>query len=71
MEVCQRSGFSILDVASTLQLSRPAAGDDDRQIRMVVHVRVPHAASVHVHRMVKQRAVAVPSGFQFVQEVGE
>src|SRR5262245_29944501 len=38
--------FGVLDVPPALHLSGAAAGDDDRQVDVIVNVRIAHAAAV-------------------------
>ena len=42
-----------------LTLPGRAAGNDDRQVHVIVDVRIAHAAAVEVERVVEQRAVAL------------
>ena len=42
-----------------LAMAEPAAGEDDRQIRVGVRVGVAHAAAEEHHRMVQQRAIVI------------
>ena len=71
MEIGQWDWLLVLDVASSLQLARSAAGDKYRQVHVIMHIGVAHSAAEKVYRMVQQRSVAVGSRFQFVEEVGE
>ncbi len=48
-----------------------AAGDEDRQVLVVVEARVAHAAAVENQRVVEQRAVAVRSVAHPLEEVRE
>ena len=71
MQVRHRLRLRVLQVASAPRPAGAAAGDHDRQVGVVVHVRVAHAAAVQVERMVQQRAVAVRRRGQLLQEVAE
>ena len=46
MQVRKRRRLLVFDMAPAFQLARSAAGDEDRQIHMIVHVRISHAAAV-------------------------
>ena len=47
------------------------ARDQDRQVYVIVDIRIAHAAAIENHRMIEQRTVAVPRGLQFFQVVGK
>src|SRR5262245_31781543 len=67
VNVRQRCRICVVDVSSALVTS----GDDKRQIRVIVHVRVTKAAANDVNRMIQKRAVTIGRGFQFSEEVCE
>ena len=45
------------------------SGHDKRQVRMIVHRRVPKAAADNVDRMIQERAVAIRCGFHFAVSI--
>ena len=71
VEIGQRNRLRVCEVTVAFHSGRRAASDDDRQVRMVVNVRIADPAPVKNERMVEQRAVAFGRGFQFLQEPGE
>ena len=71
MKVGQRRGFVETDVPSALHAAGSAPGHDDREVRVVVHVRVAHAAAVEVQRVVEERSVAVLRRGELAEELGE
>src|SRR5688500_197302 len=70
-QVRHRRVRCVADVAVTLQPSRRAADEHDRQRVVVVLVAVAQAAAVQHHRVVEQVAVAVGRRLQPLEEVGE
>src|SRR5262249_34697526 len=70
MQVRERRRLRILNVAAALHLSGAAAGDDDRQVDVIVDVRIAHTAAVEHHRVVEQRAAAVRRRLQLLEVVG-
>ena len=48
-----------------------ASRDDNRQVQVIVHIRVAHAAAEHDDRVIEQRAVAVGRGLQLLEVIGE
>ena len=71
VQVGQRRRLGEADVAAASHSARGAAGDEDRQVVVVVQVGVAHAAAVQEERMVQQRAVAFRRGPQLGEELGE
>ena len=43
------------------------AGNDDRQIHMVMNIWISHAAAVQVKHVVQQRAIAFRRGLEFLK----
>src|SRR3954453_20628038 len=56
---------------AALYRSVGASGKNHGQRAMVVFVAVAHAAAVEHERMVEQTSVAVRSGLEFAEEVGQ
>ena len=71
VKVGERRGLGVLNVAASFELARRAAGDQDRQVDMVVDVGVAHAAAIEQEHMVEQRAVAFGRGFELLEEISE
>ena len=71
VEICQRRAILVPDVTATPHSGRSATRDQNWKVLMVVNTGVAQPASVQVHRVIEQRAVAVGSGFQFLQKVRE
>ena len=69
MEIRQWSRFLVFNVKRALALVRAASYHDDGQIGVVVHIRITHAATQEVHRMIEQRAVAVRRGLKLSYEI--
>src|SRR6185503_1412881 len=63
--------LACLDVVAALEAPARVAGEQHRQIQMVVHVAVAHAAAVDEQRVLEQVAVAVGRVLQPLQELGE
>lgn len=59
VQVGQRRSLVVLDMPPTLDLSGSAAGNSDRQVGVVVYIRVAHAAPQQIGRVVEQRAVSI------------
>ena len=53
VQVGQRGRFFVLDMPSAPQIPGGTACHDDRQIDVIMHVRVTHAAAIHVKDMVQ------------------
>src|SRR5437867_11401308 len=71
VEVCQRAALLVPDVTATLHAGPSATRDQNWKVLMVVNTGVAQPASVQVHRVIEQRAVAVGSGFQFLEKICE
>ena len=71
VEIGQRRGFGIFDVTAALDPAGAAAGDDNRQIDVVVHVRIAHAAAVQNQRVIQQRPLAIRRRVETLQELAE
>ena len=71
VEIRQGRPVLVFDVPPTLQAGRGAAGDQNREVHVVVQTRVAHPASVQEHGVVEQRALAVRRGLQLPEEIGE
>ena len=71
MEIREGCPILVLDVPPTSQAGCGAACDQNREVHVVVQAGVAHPASVQVDRIVEQRAVAVRSGLQFLEELRE
>src|ERR1017187_10389880 len=71
VEVGERRRLLLADVAPAPHLAGRAAGDEDRQVRMVVEVGVAHAAAVEVERMVQERAISLGRCLQLREELGK
>src|SRR5437764_13823466 len=71
VQIRQRRRLDILDVPAAANLPGSAAGDDDRQVDMVVNVGITHAAAVQIQRMVEQCAVAIGDRGQPLEEITE
>src|SRR6266516_243133 len=69
VEVCQRSAILVPDVTATPHAGRSATSDQNWKVLVVVNTGVAQPASVQVHRVIEQRAVAVGSGFQFLEKL--
>ena len=69
VQVRQRRLLRIPDVIAALDAADAAARDDDRQVAMIVDVRIAHAAAEQVRRVIEQRAVAVRRRLQLLQQV--
>ena len=48
-----------------------SARDDNRKVRMIVHIRIAHAAAQQEQGMIQQRPVAFARRLQFVEVVCE
>ena len=64
-------GFSIADVPAAPHLAGRTAGDEDRQVRVIMKVGIAHPAAVEVERVVQERAVPLGCGLQLREELGE
>src|SRR6058998_316243 len=71
VKVRQRPGFVVLDVTSAFHSGCGATGDKDRQIRVVMDVRIADAAAVEIKRMIEERAVSFRRRFQLLEKFGE
>ena len=71
MQVGQWSRLFVPDVPSTLHIPRSTTGNDDRQIAMVVNIRITHSAAVEVKHMVQQRSVPFSYRLQLLQKSRE
>src|SRR5436309_15062153 len=69
VESCQRRAILVPDVTATPHSGRSATRDQNWTVLMVVNTGVAQPASVQVHRVIKQRAVAVGSGCQFLEKI--
>src|SRR5437773_12086955 len=69
VEIRQRRAIRVPDVTATPHSGRSATRDQNWKVLMVVNTGVAQPASVQVHRVIKQRAVAVGSGFQFLEKI--
>ena len=65
VQVGQRRRLGVPDVPAAAHSAGRAAGDDDRQVHVIVDVGIAHAAAVQIKRMVEQRAVALGVAFSF------
>ena len=70
-EVVQRRFFAVFDVPARLDRAAAAAGEQNRQVVVIVGVAVGVAAAVDDHAVVQQRAVALLDALQLRQQVGE
>ena len=61
-QVRERCALRHLDVAVALVRARAAADEQRRQVLVIVHVAVGHAAAVEEQRVIEQAAVAVGRG---------
>ena len=48
VQIRQRRRFRVADVLAAAHAARRPAGNEDRQVGVVMYVRVPHPASVEV-----------------------
>ena len=71
MKVRQGRALLILDVPPASQAGRGTAGDQNRQLHVVVQAGVTHAAAVEVDGVVQQRAIPVRRRLQLLQKAGE
>src|SRR5690349_13171295 len=71
MEIGERRALFVLDVPPAPHAARRSTSDQNRQVLMVVQTRIAHSTSVQIDGVVEQRSVAVRSGFQFLEELGE
>src|SRR5437660_1331439 len=71
VEICQRCSILVTDMTATLHAGRSTARDQNWKVLMVVNTGVAQPASVQVHRVIEQRAIAVGSGFQFLEKLRE
>src|SRR5690606_34580132 len=62
VKIGQRHRLVVLDVLAALKASTRAAGDNDGQIDVIVHVGVAHTAAAKQSRVVEQSAFALGSG---------
>src|SRR5262249_31675007 len=69
MKVGQRRSLLIFNMSPTLQAGSCAACDQDRKVVMIVQTGITHAAAVHVHRVIEERAVAIRSGLHSLEKV--
>src|SRR5437763_13492845 len=69
VQIRERRRLDVLDVAAAANLPGSAAGDDNRQVYVVVNVGITHAAAVQIQRMVEQCAVAIGDRGQPLEEV--
>src|SRR5439155_1106642 len=68
---CQRCSILVTDMTATLHAGRSTIRDQNWKVLMVVNTGVAQPASVQVHRVIEQRAIAVGSGFQFLEKLRE
>ena len=61
VEIGQRRGLGELDVTPAFHSACRAAGDEDRQVRVVMHIGIADAAAVKIERMIQQCAVRLPA----------
>ena len=71
MEIREGDGILVGEVAVALDPERAAAGDNCREVRVVVDVGIADAGAVEEHCVIEERAFAVGRGFQALQIVGE
>src|SRR5439155_2006515 len=71
VEIGQRSRFVILDVTPALHPACRATGDQDRQVRVVMDVRIAYATAVKIERMIEQCAIPFRRGLQLPKELGK
>src|SRR5438034_9002488 len=71
VQVCQRRAVLVPDVTATPHAGRGATRDQNWKVLMVVNTGVAQPASVQVHRVIEQRAIAVGGGFQFLEKLRE
>ncbi len=71
MKVGQRRLSIVLDMATALHSTGSTACHEDRKVRMVMHVRIAHAAAVQKKRMIKQRPIAIGGLAEFLQKAGK
>ena len=70
VQVHQRRVLREPQVATGLQRPAAVAGDEDRQVVVVVTIAVAVAGAVHDHAMIEQAAVALAGRLQLVEDVG-
>ena len=71
MKIGQGRWLLKLDVATAFHSARRAARNQNRQVAVVMHIGIPHAAPIKVERMIQQRAVALRRGLQLPKKLGE
>ena len=71
VEVRERRGLRIFEMAIAFQSRGRAAGDNNGKIRVIVNVRIPDAAAVEEQRMIQQSAIAFARRFQLPKELRE
>ena len=71
VEIGQGRRRRISDVPPAPHLAGRASGDQDRQVHMVVHVRVAHPAAVEIEAVVQKRAVPFGRRLELGEEFGE
>src|SRR5437667_6739461 len=71
VQVGERDGFLKADMPAAFHTAGRVTGYQDRQIDVVMHVRVPHAAAVKDQRVIEQRAVAFLGRLEFAEELRE
>src|SRR5207253_2148275 len=70
-EVSEGIMFPGLDMTPALDPARSRSGDNVRQTRVAMHIRVTHAAAVKHDGMVQQRAVAIGCRAELLEKFRE
>src|SRR3954462_9619214 len=71
MEIGQRRRPGIFNMTPAFHSGCGAAGDQNRQIRMIMYVRIPDTAAVKIERMVEKSSVSFTGGLQLLQELSK
>ena len=70
-EVGHRGAVFVLDVPPCLHGAAALARDQDREVVVVVAIRIGDTATVDEHRVVEEGAVRLLNGFHPIQDIGE
>src|SRR6266850_3727614 len=71
VKICQRCRLGELYMSSALHSTCGATGYEDRQVDVVMDVRIAHAAAIKIEGMVQQRPISIGCRFQFSEKFSE
>ncbi len=67
----QRCRLIVAQVTAPLHVARRAAGNNDRQVGVIVEVGIPHPTAIQIQNVVQERSNALGRVFQLLQKLGK